>query len=166
MSDFNWGQFITRIPVSSDFNTLYDCWATRKGIEHWFLRMSEYRSPDGILRGTDEIVQPGDTYAWRWHGWPDEVEEHGTILNCNGKDYFQFTFGEAGICTVTIKDEQGFTMVELVQTDIPTDEKGMHYWHLGCKTGWTFYLANLKSLSEGGIDLRNKYETLKNVVNS
>ena len=166
MSDFNWSEFITRIPVSADNKSLYDAWATRRGIEHWFLRMSEYRSPDGTLRGDDERVQSGDTYAWRWHGWPDEVEEHGTILNCNGKDYFQFTFGDAGICSVTIKNENGNTIVELVQTEIPTDEKGKHYWHLGCKTGWTFYLANLKSLFEGGIDLRNKDEQLKNVVNS
>jgi hypothetical protein len=166
MSDFNWSEFTTRIPVSSDTATLYKAWCTRRGIEHWFLRMSEYRRGDGSLRGPDEKVQAGDTYAWRWHGWPDEVEEHGTVLNCNGKDFFQFTFGDAGICSVTIKPEGDYLMVELVQTDIPTDDKGKHYWHLGCKTGWTFYLANLKSLMEGGIDLRNKDEQLKNVVNS
>ena len=38
--------------------------------------------------------------------------------------------------------------------------------NVGCKTGWTFYLANLKSLLEGGIDLRNKDELLKDVINS
>ena len=54
-------------------------------------------------RFDEEMVQPGDTYAWRWHGWPDEVEEHGIILSCNGKDSFKFSFGDAGICTVSIK---------------------------------------------------------------
>ena len=82
------------------------------------------------------------------------------------KDLFKFTFGEAGVCTVRIIEENGIRIVELVQTDIPDDERGKHYWHVGCKTGWTFYLANLKSLMEGGIDLRNKDESLKNVVNS
>ena len=164
--EYDWSQFTTRVPVNASIEKLYDAWSTRHGIEHWFLRMSEYRDPDLALREDDEPVMPGDTYAWRWHGWPDEVEERGTILDCNGKDYFKFTFGDAGVCTVTIKKENGQTIVELVQTDIPTDEKGMHYWHMGCKSGWTFYLANLKSLMEGGIDLRNKNETLKNVINS
>lgn len=37
---------------------------------------------------------------------------------------------------------------------------------LSCKTGWTSYLANLKSVLEGGIDPRNKNEQLKAVINS
>jgi hypothetical protein len=42
----------------------------------------------------------------------------------------------------------------------------MRNYHLGCKTGWTFYLANLKSLMEGGIDLRNKNEKIQRVINA
>ena len=166
MEPYDWSKFITRIPVRASKEALYRAWATRQGIEHWFLRMSEFRDAQGNLRAADAYVATGDTYAWRWHGWPDEVEERGTIVSCNGKDAIAFTFGEAGICHVQIREEAGETIVELTQTDIPTDEKGMHYWHLGCKTGWTFYFANLKSLLEGGIDLRNRNENLKNVVNS
>jgi hypothetical protein len=135
-------------------------------MEYWFLRLSEYKKPDGTIRKNKECVEKGDTYKWLWHGWPDETVEHGTILDCNGKDFFKFSFGKAGNCAVTIKKEEGEIIVELVQDNIPTDEKGMHYWHLGCKTGWTFYLANMKSLYEGGIDLRNKNEKLKQVLNS
>ena len=145
---------------------LYAAWATRKGIEYWFVRYSPYAGQDGTTRTIEEFVQPGDIYTWRWHGWPDEVEEHGKILDCNGKNFFKFTFGEAGICAVTIKEEQGQRIVELVQSEIPTDERAMHYWHLGCKTGWTFYLANMKSLYEGGIDLRNKDVAVKDVINA
>ena len=57
-------------------------------------------------------------------------------------------------------------VLELLQDSIPDTAEGKHYWHLGCKTGWTFYLTNLKSLLEGGIDLRNKDEQIKNVLNS
>ncbi len=166
MSTFDWSTFTTRIPVKAGKDELYKAWATRSGIEHWFLRSSDYRRADGAPRAEDELVEAGDTYLWRWHGWPDEVEEKGTILACNGKDMLRFTFGDAGICTITIKEEEGETVVELVQSDIPTDGAGMHNWHLGCKTGWTFYLANMKSRFEGGIDLRNKNVALKNVVNS
>lgn len=166
MSDYDWGRFVTRIPINASTQELYDAWSTRKGIEHWFLRMSEYRTPDGVLRKDDEPVQVGDTYAWRWHGWPDDVEERGKILACNGKDHFRFSFGEAGNCDVRIKEESGQTILELVQTEIPTDEHGKQYWHVGCKTGWTFHLTNMKSIFEGGKDLRNKDESLKNVVNA
>jgi hypothetical protein len=64
------------------------------------------------------------------------------------------------------KKKEGENIVELLQENIPTDEQGMHSWHLGCKTGSTFYLANLKSVLEGGIDLRNKSEKLQRVINS
>ena len=73
---------------------------------------------------------------------------------------------ESGDCSVTIKKEEGETIVELVQDNIPDDEHGKQYWHIGCKTGWTFYFANMKSRYEGGIDLRNRNEKLQQVINS
>lgn len=166
MSNYDWSKFVTRINVNAPVEKLYWCWATREGIEYWFLRMSEYKSPDGSLRASDEPVKKGDNYVWRWHGWSDETTEYGSILDCNGKDLFKFSFGKAGDCTVIIKEELGQNIVELVQENIPDDEEGRRTWHLGCKTGWTFYLANLKSLLEGGVDLRNRDEGLKNVINS
>ena len=165
-TSYDWSRFVVRISINAPVDKLYHAWATREGMEYWFLRLSEYKKTDGSIRSNDEYVDKGDTYKWLWHGWPDDTVEHGTILDCNGKDFFKFSFGKAGNCTVTIKKEEGEMMVELVQDNIPTDEQGMHYWHLGCKTGWTFYLANMKSLYEGGIDLRNKNEKLQQVLNS
>ncbi|MFI5131165.1 MAG: SRPBCC domain-containing protein [Chitinophagales bacterium] len=166
MSSYDWSRFTVRINVNAPAEKLYDAWATRSGMEHWFLRLSEYKKPDGSLRGNDEAAINGDTYKWLWHGWPDETVEYGEILDSNGKDLFRFSFGKAGNCSVKIYREEDATIVELVQDNIPTDEQGMHYWHLGCKTGWTFYLANMKSLYEGGLDLRNKNVQLQQVINS
>jgi uncharacterized protein YndB with AHSA1/START domain len=166
MTNFNWSTFTTRVPVKASAEKLYWCWATRKGIEFWFLRMGEFKKPNGELRNNEEPVQKGDKYKWLWHGWDDETAEAGEILNCNGKDFFKFSFGKAGNCAVSIKEENGQTIVELIQDNIPDEEQGRQYYHLGCKTGWTFYLANLKSLLEGGIDLRNRDVNLKNVINS
>lgn len=166
MNPFNWNTFTVSIPVNAALAKLYWCWATRAGMEYWFLRLSEYKNPEGSLRNKDEFVQQGDSYKWLWHGWGDDTVEEGTILACNGKDFIKFSFGKAGNCTVYIKEEAGHIMMELIQDEIPADEHGMQYYHLGCKTGWTFYLTNLKSLLEGGIDLRNRNEKLKNVINS
>ncbi|HMJ48558.1 MAG TPA: SRPBCC domain-containing protein [Ferruginibacter sp.] len=166
MGKHDWSRFTVRIPVKAAPKDLYKAWATRKGIEHWFLRLSEYKKPDGTLRTADEYVETGDNYRWLWHGWGDDTVETGTILSCNGKDQFKFKFGAAGDCTVNIRTEEGENIVELIQENIPTDEEGMQNYHLGCKNGWTFYLANLKSLLEGGIDLRNKNEKIQRVINS
>ena len=59
---------------------------------------------------------------------------------------------------------KGETVVELTQSRIPEDENRGIY--VDCSYGWTFYLANLKSVLEGGIDLRNKNVDIQNVVNS
>jgi uncharacterized protein YndB with AHSA1/START domain len=166
MSTFDWSRFAVRIYVKAPISEVYRLWATREGMEHWFLRMSEYKNPDGQLRNPDEPAQKNDTYRWRWFGWPDDVTEEGSILDCNERDLFKFSFGKAGNCTVTLKEEHGLLLVELVQTEIPTDEESRHYFHLGCKNGWTFYFANLMSLLEGGKDLRNRDEKLQRVINS
>ena len=68
--------------------------------------------------------------------------------------------------SVSITAEDGVTVVELVQENIPIDDLSRVNYHLGCLTGWTFYLANLKSVLEGGIDLRNKNQNLLKVINS
>lgn len=166
MPAYDWSRFTVRIDVNTPAEKLYRAWATRSGMEYWFLRLSEYRKTDASLRDNDELVQKGDSYRWMWHGWSDEMVEEGRVLECNGKDFFKFSFGKAGNCSVKIYEDQNQTIVELAQDEIPTDEHGMQYWHLGCKTGWTFYLANMKSLYEGGIDLRNKNEMLQNVISA
>lgn len=48
----------------------------------------------------------------------------------------------------------GGTLLELTQSEMPTDPNGMAAWHLSCFAGWTFRLANLKSVLEHKIDLR------------
>lgn len=163
---YDWSRFTVRINVKAPESRLYHAWATRSGMEHWFLRLAEFKKPSGELRKDEEFVEKGDTYKWLWHGWPDDTVEYGEILGCNGKDQLSFSFGKAGHCHVTIREEEGEKIVELVQDKIPTDEKGMQYYHVGCKTGWTFYLANMKSLYEDGIDLRNRNVKLQEMINS
>jgi uncharacterized protein YndB with AHSA1/START domain len=156
MNGFNWSRFSVRINIRSQPDTLYRAWVTKPGLEHWFLRDTIFISKDGRIREKDEPIEAGDSYTWYWHGWPDETREVGEILSTNHTDALSFRFGKAGICTVRIYSYQDEQVVELVQHDIPTGDEEKVNWHLGCKTGWTFYLANLKSLLEGGIDLRNK----------
>jgi hypothetical protein len=166
MADLDWSRFTVRINVKATTEKLYWCWATKAGIEFWFLRRSDYKKQDGSLYGNNDFVKKGDAYAWWWYGYPDEVVEQGEILEANGKDFFKFKFGKAGNCSVKIYEEVGEHIVELLQDEIPTDERSKQNWHIGCKTGWTFYMANMKSMLEGAIDLRNKNEQLQNMLNA
>lgn len=170
MDAFNWTSFSKRININADEDEIYQMWATPTGIEKWFLRQCELTDKEGNLKNPSELFSAGDNYLWRWYGWPDDVLERGTILRANGKDELQFTFGQVDaehmICTVKIFKEEGEAICEMTQENIPDDEKGKSYYHLGCLTGWTFFLTNLKSILEGGVDLRNKNEKLTNMFNS
>jgi uncharacterized protein YndB with AHSA1/START domain len=166
MQAHDWNRFMLRIPVNAGKEVIYRCWSTQDGLESWFLRSSPFKKPDGSARGNSDEVSVNDSYEWRWHGWPDDVVEKGTVLEANGKDLFSFSFGKAGNVTIRIVEEADLHIVELLQDQIPTDEEGQVYYHIGCSRGWLFYLTNLKSILEGGIDLRNKNVDLKDVVNA
>lgn len=165
MPDHNWEQFLLRIPIKTDKQTVFNQWTTREGLEKWFLRKAEFKKPDGSIRNASDTIQKGDTYEWMWHGWPDEVVERGTVLDI-GNLNLKFTFGKAGNVTVTVKEELQETVLEVLQDQIPTDEDSKAYYHIGCTKGWLFYMVNLKSILEGGIDLRNRNVELKEVVTS
>ena len=166
MKEYDWSKFSQRIYLEVPMQQVYDAWTTRTNIENWFLRKGEFKTPDGAIRPDNDQVQKGDTYEWLWHGHPDTTAEHGSITEANGTDLFQFVFGDAGVVTVQLKPHGGVTEMVLTQDQIPTDEHGKASYHVGCSTGWTFYLANIKSTMEGGIDLRNKNLAYKGVINS
>lgn len=163
---YDWSRFTKRINIKAPVQKIYDVWATRAGLEYWFLREADFKKPSGELVNNNTHIQEGDIYTWRWHGYDDSTFESGEILAANGTDYLKFRFGNAGNVAVNITMQEGESMVSLTQDEIPHDEKGKAHLHVGCGEGWTFYLANLKSMLEGGIDLRNKNEKIQKVINS
>jgi uncharacterized protein YndB with AHSA1/START domain len=163
---YDWSRFFSRININADIKTVYDAWTSRSALELWFLRTAEFTGSENVLRGNRDEIAKGDSYRWFWHGYDDSAVERGTILEANGKDLLRFSFAGSCIVTVTIRKEQGETIVELEQQNIPLDENARVNYHLGCMTGWTFYLANLKSILEGGLDLRNKNQNLHKVLNA
>jgi uncharacterized protein YndB with AHSA1/START domain len=166
MPDYDWSRFSARIDVKAAVKDVYDAWATQAGLERWFLRVAEFTTADGGGRYAAAEIQKGDRYRWLWHGYDDTTVERGAIEEANGRDSLRFTFAGSCLVSVNITLEEGLTIVELRQENIPLDDASRVNYHLGCITGWTFYLANLKSILEGGIDLRNKNEKLHKLVNS
>jgi uncharacterized protein YndB with AHSA1/START domain len=162
----NWSSFKLRIPINAPVDEVYRRWSSSAGLLSWFLREADFKTNEGIPRPANDPLRPGDSYLWRWHGYRDDVTEQGTILSANHTDGISFSFGKAGNVSVKIYTVKDMTMCELEQDNIPTDEQGKEYYYIGCSKGWLFYLTNLKSVLEGGIDLRNRDIELQDVISS
>ncbi len=80
-------------------------------------------------------------------------------------DLLRFSFAEDCEVEIKLTNSDEHTIVELTQKNIPTDDKSKVNIRLGCASGWAFYLVNLKSIYEGGLDLRNKTPALKHMLN-
>jgi uncharacterized protein YndB with AHSA1/START domain len=163
---YNWKQFTKRITIKAPAKAIYDAWSTQQGLESWFLRLAQFTKPDGSLRPKNSQVQAGDKYTWRWFGYDDSATEESQIIATNGWDQLQFGFSGGCIVTVSIKQEEGETICELVQQMPMEDVNEQQYFFIECGKGWTFYMTNLKSILEGGPDLRNKKVSIKEVINA
>lgn len=164
MKNFDWTSFTVKIAVRASLDDMYNAWTRAAEIERWFLSKAVYTGPDKKRMARNANVTTGGTWTWEWYGW--ELTDHGRITKANGKDHFQFTF--AGECPVDVrlKKRGKDVIVELTQSKIPTDDNSKRDIRLGCHTGWSLFLLNLKSVYEGGLDLRNKNEKLKGMINN
>jgi len=163
MENLDWSKFKTRISIKADSELIFNYWTTQDNIEKWFLSKAEFQTKNNTKKDRFSKIEKGDFYTWMWHGSDDVAE--GEIIENNQKDFLQFTFLGCMV-SIKIKKEEDETIIELIQSDIPLDEASRMSYYVGCSRGWTFYLTNLKSILEGGIDLRNRNKKLINVINT
>jgi len=151
---------LTSFKIIGDFNTdirsLYEAWTTTEGLEKWFLRKADFYTIPKRLREPGEFILKEDLYEWYWHGYNDDVFEKGEILEANGTDSLKFTFSGNSVVSINLSSRNGVSIVELTQENIPLEDEPEKNLYIQCQKGWIFYLANLKSVIEGGVDLRNK----------
>jgi uncharacterized protein YndB with AHSA1/START domain len=166
MSEYDWNQFTKRITIRASLEEIYRAWSTQNGLEKWFLRKAVFTKSDKALRDRASLIEAGDVYEWNWFGYDDSTFEHHTILEANGNDYLKFRFSGGCIVSVNIKKEHGETICELIQDMTPADQNKRKTFYIECSNGWIFYMTNLKSILEGGIDLRNKNEVIQSVINA
>jgi len=164
MENFDWTKFTLKIAIKAKLEDIYNAWTQANEIEKWFLSDAEFSDENKVLLNKAQNALPGDQYKWSWYLY-DEIE-YGKITEANGKDFFQFTFAGACLVDINLKEEFDYVIVELTQKNIPTDENAKRNIRLGCHSGWSFYLINLKSVYEGGLDLRNKDNRFKPMLNN
>ena len=164
MENFDWTSFTKRIAVRSTLPEIYDAWTKGAELEKWFLKKVEFFCSDSSVCDPANNVDEDVQYSWYWYGYDDPMK--GQITQVNGKDFVQFTFEGECLVDVSLEKVDEYVVVTLKQHNIPLDDKSKQFVRLGCTNGWTFYLSNLKSIYEGGIDLRNKEEKFPPMVNN
>lgn len=147
----DWTTFRKRIVINKPVEEVYAAWAKSVNMETWFLEKAKYFDNTEQPRKPDEPVRKGDRFIWKWNNW--DFEENGKILDENGVDQISFTFGAGGNVHIQLLPTAKGTELTLTQDSIPTDEKSKKEIFVGCATGWTFWLANLKAWLEHGITL-------------
>lgn len=164
MENFNWSEFSKRVLINSDLKSVYESWSKSENLEKWFLSKANFISNEGDVISSSTSVNENCKYKWSW--FSQNHSEEGIVYQANGIDFLEFSF--AGNCRVQVNlskvNDQ--ILVELTQKEIPLDSASKQNIRLGCALGWTFYLINLKSVLEGGLDLRNKDSELIGVVNN
>ncbi|HEX9750039.1 MAG TPA: SRPBCC family protein [candidate division Zixibacteria bacterium] len=167
---FDWSQFRLGIYIQNSPEHLYRLWTTPSGLIRWFLRTAAFAAADGPpktpakakslppygtlkCRHDDDPCGIGDRYRWEWY-YDGGISGEGWIIDVRPPTRLEFTFGDRMEVTVSIRKQGSYSEVDLRQHGIPVNARARHELHMGCRQAWTFFLANLKSVAEGGLDLR------------
>jgi len=134
---YDWSQFIQRLPVAAPAEKVFKMWTDPKMMNKW------------LVEDAKMPLKKNGTYEWTWYGG---FKDSGKILSVRKPSKLVFTFAGSK-CEVQIKKNKRGSMVTLRQYSIP-DSDEHKVVHLSCSNGWTFYLTNLKTYMEYGIDLR------------
>ncbi|MEW5702288.1 MAG: SRPBCC domain-containing protein [Candidatus Zixiibacteriota bacterium] len=167
---FDWTQFRLGIYVRARPEDVYTIWTTSQGLCRWFLRSAAFAASSGrpssrreaakvppfetlAARPDAEMCQTGDRYRWEWF-YNDGVAGEDWVLDVRPPTKLSFGFGAGMLVEVLLRKQGVWCEVNLRQYDIPNTPRAHRDMHMGCRAGWVFFLTNLKSVVEGGHDLR------------
>lgn len=158
---FNKNFFIRKICINKSIEKVYNLIATAGGLSKWFIDKAEFLNND-FIRKEPEFPLPGDKYKIYW--LYKDYSSDGEVIEVQKNNVFKFTFGDAGIVTISLTEEGSKTLVELKQENYPGKEYD-HDSYVNCYACWTFYLANLKSVLEKNYDMRDRDYYTEGFVN-
>jgi len=139
---YDWSRFLVKIAIKAAPSKVYKAWTDPKMLDKWFTYGCELE-----LKKNGRFSM-GDIYGNQWDM---------NVLGFRKNSLFRFTFGNLGEeVEVKLRKKGRNTIVELRQHNMKTTPRFKWEMHMGCRCGWTFFLANLKSFIEHGIDLRSK----------
>ena len=159
----DWLGFTQAIQVDAATERVFELIATCAGLERWFIR----RATASCDRA--QFLPVGDRLSLTWRGMNDaDMTEVDGVLACEPMRRMRIGWYEDKGWVefrVTARASGGST-VELEQRMHPSADRALiEQAYIGCREGWAFYLANLKSVAEGGRDLRDPRPDRPGLVN-
>jgi uncharacterized protein YndB with AHSA1/START domain len=148
--DYAWTRFELVFYYDQAIEEVFAAWATGAGLESFFIENALFTSRSSGERKPQDIIESNDTYRWEWR---HAASLDGKITGVERNRRIEFTFGEMNV-SVKLSTVGEQTELHLVQTDIPDTAHGRVFGHLNCRSCWIFFLTNLKSVLDQGIDLR------------
>lgn len=137
---YDWTQFTVKVEIRATPARVFRAWTNQTEITRWFV--------------SEAILEPrkgGRFYMKFLTG----VSGDETVLAIQKDRSFTFSFGPDGeTVAVTLRKVAGGTDCILRQYGMKTTPQAKVDWHMGCRSGWVFFLANLKAHLEHKIDLR------------
>jgi hypothetical protein len=151
MSDYDWSQFYVHMYYLAPLDEVFRRFATSSGMESFYIKSAVVESPEGIVRGPNEVFVTGDSYHF---DYVHDFAHSGEIVKVIENALVSFTFG---VCTVSIRfrEVDGATEVALHQTDCPLEDPERAWMHLNCRSCWIYFMTNLRSVLAGGPDIRD-----------
>lgn len=165
----DWTQFELGIFIRARPDEIFTLMSTASGLSKWFLRNAEFAPsagppakpgkeklppfPTDESRAENEACRAKDRYLWEWY-FDGGLSGEGWILEMRPPTRIRFTFGDRMEVEIAIRKQGPWCEVNLRQWGIPDTPHGRWEMHMGCRVAWAFFLTNLKSVAEGGPDLR------------
>lgn len=150
-NNFNNNKFTHGIYLNSPIEKVYQYIATASGIAKWFIGEAKYYYKNISIRPGNQYSEKGDSYLWKWLN--KDFELKGLITESEENKMIQFTFSPLYFVTITLTNEKERTKLTLTQEYQSGAEKD-EFNFINCCVCWVFFLTNLKSVIENGIDLR------------
>ena len=151
--NFNMSSFTHGIYLNSPVEKVFVFAATPSGIVKWFIGKAKYYYKDMNIRLGNEFVKKGDSFLWTWLN--KDLELKGIVTESVENKTFQFTFSPLYIVTLNFYSQNNKTKLTLTQ-EYQESATRNDFNYINCCTCWVFFLTNLKSVIENGIDLREK----------
>lgn len=159
----DWTGFIKRIHVNRSREDLWCALATAAGICSWFTHVTEFHDESGYPLPGDRFAEVGFTVHWEWtEGTGEDVR----VLGVSPGESVRFSWYDGeGWVEFRAREHAGRSFVEIEQRMESSDLAFLQDVYVGCSEGWVFFLANLKSVLEGGHDLREFRPDVTGLVN-
>jgi uncharacterized protein YndB with AHSA1/START domain len=151
--------FRTRIWIKAKSEDIILGWTQSSLVTKWFVNQCEFFQ-NGLATPD---ARPGGSYKWTWL---DGSVDESNILEVEPTRIVYGWYHNQGQIEVTATPDSDGTLLELTQSmSSKMEPQEILKAQYGCRIGWTFFLTNLKSIIEGGIDLREHNPNRSDVVN-